>query len=109
MTTPPMRTEPWLTRGGIAHGFFGRRGGVSTGIFASLNCGLGSSDERANVIANRDLAARALEKDAKLLTAPPNSQQQGANRHRPLGDHRQSGGRWHGHQDGRNRAWYFRR
>src|SRR5271154_4591107 len=37
----------------IAHGFFGRRGGVSKGIFASLNCGPGSGDERADVIENR--------------------------------------------------------
>ena len=29
---------------GIAHGFFGRDGGVSTGIYASLNCGPGSRD-----------------------------------------------------------------
>ena len=29
---------------GIAHGFFGRRGGVSEGIYASLNCGVGSKD-----------------------------------------------------------------
>ncbi len=31
---------------GVAHGFFGRQGGVSTGIFASLNCGPGSGDAR---------------------------------------------------------------
>ncbi|HEV2562590.1 MAG TPA: peptidoglycan editing factor PgeF [Rhizomicrobium sp.] len=37
----------------IAHGFFGRQGGVSTGIFASLNCGPGSGDERQAVAENR--------------------------------------------------------
>ena len=31
---------------GIAHGFFTRQGGHSDGIFASLNCGLGSGDDR---------------------------------------------------------------
>jgi polyphenol oxidase len=41
----------------IAHGFFGRHGGVSEGIYASLNCGPGSKDNRESVIANR---ARAL-------------------------------------------------
>lgn len=38
---------------GIAHGFFTRDGGVSSGIYASLNCGLGSADERGNVLENR--------------------------------------------------------
>jgi polyphenol oxidase len=37
----------------IAHGFFGRQGGVSEGLYASLNCGPGSKDERANVVENR--------------------------------------------------------
>jgi YfiH family protein len=68
MSGPPMRKEPWLMRDGIAHGFFGRRGGVSAGIFASLNCGLGSSDDRANVIANRQLVIQALDPSAKLVT-----------------------------------------
>lgn len=54
----------------IAHGFFGRTGGVSEGLYASLNCGPGSRDARANVIENR---RRVLEKlaggaDAKLVT-----------------------------------------
>lgn len=38
---------------GIRHGFFTREGGVSDGIYASLNCGLGSNDDRAAVIENR--------------------------------------------------------
>ena len=29
---------------GIGHGFFTRNGGVSEGIYASLNCGFGSDD-----------------------------------------------------------------
>ena len=44
----------------IAHGFFGRQGGHSMGIFASLNCGLGSGDERATVLRNREIVAKAL-------------------------------------------------
>ncbi len=32
---------------GVAHGFFTREGGVSGGIYASLNGGLGSGDEAA--------------------------------------------------------------
>jgi|SRR5580698_10440015 YfiH family protein len=52
----------------IAHGFFGRGGGVSKGIFASLNCGPGSGDERADVIANRKRVVDALVPGAALLT-----------------------------------------
>jgi len=54
----------------IAHGFFGRRGGVSEGIFASLNCGPGSGDDRAHVIENRNrvLGALADGADARLVT-----------------------------------------
>jgi len=44
----------------IAHCFLGRQGGVSQGIFASLNCGPGSGDERANVIENRRRVAKTL-------------------------------------------------
>ena len=44
----------------IAHGFFGRQEGYSKGRFASLNCGLGSGDDRATVIRNREVVAKAL-------------------------------------------------
>jgi hypothetical protein len=45
---------------GIAHGFFTRSGGASQGIYASLNCGLGSADDPAAVRANRARAAQRL-------------------------------------------------
>ncbi len=55
--------------GGVAHGFFTRQGGVSTGIFASLNCGPGSGDELANVTENRARVAEILgAKPTHLLT-----------------------------------------
>lgn len=38
---------------GVSHAFFTRRGGVSAGLYASLNGGLGSADERAHVVENR--------------------------------------------------------
>ena len=44
----------------IRHGFFTRRGGVSEGIFASLNCGFGSSDDAARVAENRARAMAVL-------------------------------------------------
>jgi YfiH family protein len=42
------------------HGFFTRRGGVSEGPFASLNCSLSSADDREAVLENRGLVADAL-------------------------------------------------
>jgi YfiH family protein len=45
---------------GIRHGFFTREGGVSEGIYAGLNCGLGSADRREAVIENRARVARRL-------------------------------------------------
>lgn len=54
----------------VAHGFFTRGGGHSTGIFASLNCGLGSGDDSDLVKMNRDVVARALGlTDGRLVTA----------------------------------------
>ena len=44
----------------VQHGFFTRRGGASSGIFASLNCGHGSSDQREMVSINRARVADAL-------------------------------------------------
>jgi len=52
----------------IAHGFFGRTGGVSQGIFSSLNCGPGSADARPNVLENRRRVAQALGSSAALVT-----------------------------------------
>ena len=44
----------------MRHGFFTRRGGVSEGPFASLNCSLSSADLRENVAQNRGLVADAM-------------------------------------------------
>lgn len=38
---------------GIRHGFFSRRGGVSEGLYAGLNTGLGSNDNRDALMENR--------------------------------------------------------
>ena len=45
---------------GLRHGFFTRQGGVSGGIYASLNCGPGSRDDTANVAENRARVAEIL-------------------------------------------------
>ena len=52
---------------GVAHGFLGRRGGVSRGIAAGLNVGLGSGDEPADVAENRRRAAAAVLPGAALV------------------------------------------
>ncbi|WP_242127493.1 polyphenol oxidase family protein, partial [Sphingobium sp. Sx8-8] len=54
--------------GDVLHGFAGRQGGVSTGIHAGLNVGLGSEDDRDAVMRNRDLARDALLPGAALVT-----------------------------------------
>lgn len=50
-------TSPFLDLPGIRHAFFTRQGGVSTGIYDSLNVGRGSGDEPADVAENRRRAA----------------------------------------------------
>ena len=49
-----------LTTPGVAHGFFGLEGGVSTGLYAALNCGPGSKDASEAVTENRRRVAGAL-------------------------------------------------
>jgi polyphenol oxidase len=54
MTSPMPIEAPQLgALPGIRHAFFTREGGVSSGLYASLNGGLGSSDEPARVAENR--------------------------------------------------------
>lgn len=53
---------------GIRHGFFGRHGGVSEGMYASLNCGPGSNDVREKVLENRRRAMAVLAPSARLVT-----------------------------------------
>ncbi len=52
---------------GIPHGFLGRRGGVSTGLVAGLNTGLGSGDDDAAVAQNRARAVAAVMPGARLV------------------------------------------
>jgi len=51
---------------GVAHGFLGRRGGVSTGVVAGLNTGLGSGDDPAAIAENRARAVAAVLPGAAL-------------------------------------------
>jgi YfiH family protein len=53
---------------GVAHGFLGRRGGVSTGVCAGLNVGAGSGDDPGAIEENRRRAVEAVMPGARLVT-----------------------------------------
>lgn len=55
---------------GIRHGFFTRQGGVSDGIYASLNCGAGSNDDKEKVAQNRARVALHLEATSPVIQTP---------------------------------------
>lgn len=63
-----MRDEGLMSVPGVSHAFLGRAGGVSSGIYESLNCGLGSRDDREAVLENRRRARIAVGAD-RLATA----------------------------------------
>lgn len=71
MTTPlPVQqlTEPVLAEmPGIRHAFFTRQGGVSQGVYGSLNMGYGSDDDREAITENRRLAMAAFDLPASAL------------------------------------------
>ncbi|AEV38936.1 Multi-copper polyphenol oxidoreductase, laccase [Pseudovibrio sp. FO-BEG1] len=54
----------------ISHGFFTREGGVSSGIYKGLNVGLGSSDNREDVLENRRRVAEKLGTTPEHLVTP---------------------------------------
>lgn len=59
-----------LNSPGLSHGFFTRQGGVSTGVYASLNGGVGSSDDPAAVAENRRRMAEHLQVDPARFLVP---------------------------------------
>jgi len=65
-----LKAENLQALAGIAHGFFSRDGGVSQGIYASLNCGLGSADHRAAVAENRARIAGEMGVAPERLVTP---------------------------------------
>jgi YfiH family protein len=71
-TRPPFEEAPAIKRLSmhVRHGFFGRRGGVSTGVYKSLNCGPGSGDEPEKVLENRRRVCAALGGSLEKLAAP---------------------------------------
>ena len=59
-------TSPLLQ--GTPHGFLGRDGGFSKGIYAGLNVGLGSDDDREAILKNRQRAKNTILKGSELVT-----------------------------------------
>ena len=51
----------------IKHGFFNSIGGVSSGIYKSLNCGLGSKDTKKNVIKNLKIVSKKIAIKKKII------------------------------------------
>jgi len=51
----------------ISHGFFNRSGGKSKGIYKSLNCGIGSNDQRNKVRANLRIVKKKIGKNSKSI------------------------------------------
>ena len=68
-TAAPLRARI-LDAPGLAHGFFTRHGGVSTGVYASLNGGVGSQDDPRAVAENRRRMAAHLCVDPAHLLVP---------------------------------------
>lgn len=44
----------------INHGFFNSSGGISSGIYKSLNCGLGSKDNKKNILKNLKIVSKKI-------------------------------------------------
>ena len=67
MSKLPVLTSPLLDLPGVRHAFFTREGGVSQGIYAGLNVGLGSRDDPEAVLENRRRAAAHFGREERLL------------------------------------------
>lgn len=67
MTAAPASVSPALMLPGLAHGFFSRLGGVSSGEYASLNAGVGSNDNLEDVAENRRRCAVRLQTTSERL------------------------------------------
>lgn len=66
----PIKDDKLSAIAGVSHSFFTRPGGVSEGVYAGLNAGLGSDDVRANVVENRRRMALELGVTTDMLASP---------------------------------------
>jgi polyphenol oxidase len=70
VSAAPFLTSESLRIPGVAHGFFTRVGGISQGVYASLNGGVGSRDTQEAVTENRARMATALGAAPERLAVP---------------------------------------
>lgn len=66
----PIRSERLAGIPNVRHGFFTREGGVSQGIYAGLNVGLGSDDDPSLIRENRERVAGWLGRPGQPLSTP---------------------------------------
>ena len=70
MSMSLIQSDLLINKPRIRHLFCTREGGVSGGVYSSLNCGFSSADDAENVRANRDIALGQLEiPGARLVTS----------------------------------------
>ena len=51
----------------VEHAFFNKLGGKSVGIFKSLNCGLGSSDKKQDILKNLKIVEKKIRSNSRKL------------------------------------------
>lgn len=68
--TPIVESAALKALSGVTYGFFTRQGGVSEGLYASLNAGLGSNDAREAVLENRRRMTARLGLEDGMLALP---------------------------------------
>jgi YfiH family protein len=68
VVTEPVGVTRAAVLEGVPHGFLGRSGGISRGVVAGLNVGLGADDSQFAVAENRQRAVAAVMPHAKLAT-----------------------------------------
>ncbi len=66
----PVIQSPALAAAGVKHAFFTRNGGVSSGVYATLNGGVGSNDRREHVAENKKRMAETLGVVAERFLVP---------------------------------------
>ena len=62
-----LKSKKFLKFKNISHGFFGKKGGVSSGIYTALNCGPGSNDKISNVKKNLKIVSKKFQISPKNL------------------------------------------
>ena len=65
-----IKTKKLSPQRSVTYGFFGSKGGVSKGIYKSLNCGVGSNDKKNNIKKNLNIVLKKLKSNTKKIHLP---------------------------------------